>query len=215
MYKIQDISSFSFFFSLTSCSSSIFVECHSKNSDFSFWIQTQRKIILETKKTLFLHRRYTKYFSLAHIHFFLFVFYVWEEEVLDTAEKIVSHLKFGFLLTFKKICLTTLDWDDQLQSFFYIYTVTFGISFSIIFCDWFSFSLLFLLVLLHRKNLREKGFSKGILFRREREIWRREKWESLSWSQHQTREKVVLKLWKIYYSLEYAILQSLKIACNK
>ena len=105
------------FFSLTSCSSSIFVECHSKNSDFSFWIQTQRKIILETKKTLFLHRRYTKYFSLAHIHFF--VFYVWEEEVLDTAEKIVSHLKFGFLLlTFKKICLTTLDWDDQLQSFF-------------------------------------------------------------------------------------------------
>ena len=214
MYKIQDISSFSFFFFLNFMFIINIRWMPLKKFRFFILNTDTEKNYFRDKENIVLAQKVHKVFLSCTYSFF--VFYVWEEEVLDTAEKIVSHLKFGFLLlTFKKICLTTLDWDDQLQSFFYIYTVTFGISFSIIFCDWFSFSLLFLLVLLHRKNLREKGFSKGILFRREREIWRREKWESLSWSQHQTREKVVLKLWKIYYSLEYAILQSLKIACNK
>ena len=214
MYKIQDISSFSFFFFLNFMFIINIRWMPLKKFRFFILNTDTEKNYFRDKENIVLAQKVHKVFLSCTYSFF--VFYVWEEEVLDTAEKIVSHLKFGFLLlTFKKICLTTLDWDDQLQSFFFTYILSHLVSVSAsYFVIGFHFRYFFSWYCCTEKIYAKKGFQREFCLE-EREIWRREKWESLSWSQHQTREKVVLKLWKIYYSLEYAILQSLKIACNK
>ena len=107
-----------------------------------------------------------------------FVFYVWEEEVLDTAEKIVSHLKFGFLLlTFKKICLTTLDWDDQLQSFFFTYILSHLVSVSAsYFVIGFHFRYFFSWYCCTEKIYAKKGFQREFCLE-EREKYEEERSE--------------------------------------
>lgn len=116
MYKIQDISSFSFFFFLNFMFIINIRWMPLKKFRFFILNTDTEKNYFRDKENIVLAQKVHKVFLSCTYSFFCF--YVWEEEVLDTAEKIVSHLKFGFLLTFKKICLTTLDWDDQLQSFF-------------------------------------------------------------------------------------------------
>lgn len=117
MYKIQDISSFSFFFFLNFMFIINIRWMPLKKFRFFILNTDTEKNYFRDKENIVLAQKVHKVFLSCTYSFFLFLCVGGGGSWYCRKNSLSSKIRF-FLLTFKKICLTTLDWDDQLQSFF-------------------------------------------------------------------------------------------------
>ena len=129
------------------------------------------------KENIVLAQKVHKVF-LSCTYSFFFCFYVWEEEVLDTAEKIVSHLKFGFfLLTFKKNLFNNLGLRWSITKFFFTYILSHLVSVSAsYFVIGFHFRYFFSWYCCTEKIYAKKGFQREFCLE-EREKYEEERSE--------------------------------------